>query len=246
MKSKYDNIKIDSIHLADKKEVFLNPLQEMSIENDTQLDKDIFEKILDKNTMNYDENIQNIRQLRHKLENIQHLIKKDLDNDINNKDVISVFDMDGAQFQTRFKNTIYTINPIRTRLKWQTSEKPVFKCEARHYNCNTVSFKNKRYTTRRAKISVISSSTNSGYTTYEHPEDEWPIKGMLYITNIQILFRINKKNIIPIHYDQVSNFSIYNNAINILYNDRKNKKEDVFIIDPEHARLIEMFLNVFI
>lgn len=156
----------------------------------------------------------------------------------------SVLDMDGHQFSVRMKNGLYTLNPIRTRLQWQAGEFPTFRAEARHYNAMSVPFKERRRMMRKAQGSSIINPEKSEYLDYEYPQDDWPIKGQLYITNMQVLFRVNRHNITPMPFDMIYNYYFYRNALEIVYLKGKEKKTDVFFIDEDNMRIAETFLRL--
>ena len=155
----------------------------------------------------------------------------------------SVLDMDGYQFSVRMNNGLYTLNPIRTRLKWQSGESPIFRSEARLYNVQGVPFKERRRTMRKPQISSIIDPSKSEYLEYQHPEGEWPVKGQLYITNMQILFRVNRHNITPMPFNMIYNYYFYRNAVEIVYLKGKEKRTDIFFMDEDNMRIAETFLQ---
>lgn len=178
--------------------------------------------------------------LSHEAHNLTEQFKKEQNAFIRERNIL---DMDGAQFCTRWRGGIYTLNPIRTRLEWQTGEFPVFRTEARHYTYTENPFRERRRSPRRSQIFSIIDPATSEYIEYDHPENNWPVKGQLYISNLQLLFRVSKRNITPIPFQMIYHYHIYKNAIEVTYLKGKMKKTDVLFIDNDNTRIIEMILH---
>lgn len=158
-------------------------------------------------------------------------------------DPFSVLDMDGAQFGIRRHKKVHFLSPIRTRLEWQRGEYPVFRTEARHFNLSKENFKDRRRNTRRIHLSTIINPANNEYVIMPHPDYEWPIKGQIYITNLRLLFRVTKDQRQNIPFNMVLSCHIYKNAIEFVYLEGKSKKIDIFFVEEEYMRLLEIILH---
>lgn len=154
-----------------------------------------------------------------------------------------IYNMDGVQFTTRNKNGLYMLTPIKTRLAWQTGEYPVFRAEARHLCVEKQKFKDRRRIFRRPHISSIIDPAKAQYIFYPHPENSWPIKGQFYISNMHLVFRVNKNNTLAIAFSMVLGYRIYDNAIEIIYIRGKEKLTDLFFMDSDNMKIVEVILQ---
>ena len=155
----------------------------------------------------------------------------------------SIYNMDGMQFTTRNRNGLYMLTPIKTRLAWQTGEYPVFRAEARHLSLEKQKFKDRRRIFRRPRIASIIDPAKVQYIHYPHPENSWPIKGQFYISNMHLVFRVNKNNSLAIAFSMVLGYRIYDNAIEITYIHGKDKLIDLFFMDADNMKIVEVILQ---
>lgn len=184
-----------------------------------------------------------LRSIQLSLHQTKNEVAPPFDNTQQNGSHISVFDMDGVQFATRKNKKIYSLIPIRTRLEWQSGEYPVFRTSARYYTAEAKKFKERRRIMRRMRFLSIINPVNNEYNILPQPEQDWPVSGQFYITNLQILFRINKNEFLTIPFYLISQIHFYYNAIEVVYYQKNLKKTDIFYISDDTIRLAEVILQ---
>lgn len=148
----------------------------------------------------------------------------------------------------RFLNRKFTKNIflpiIKTRLQWQNGEFPFFKVEARHYNKEKITHTNKRRQTRRIKIFPMKNMVTDTYYKHGFPEDAWAYKGTLYITNLRLFFKTTSNENFNIPFDNVLSYSFYDDCVVIEHLEYNQKSVDVFYVDVDNARLLEIVMQI--
>ena len=184
-----------------------------------------------------------LRSIQLSLHQTKNEVAPPFDTTQENGSHISVFDMDGVQFATRKNKKIYSLIPIRTRLEWQSGEYPVFRTSARYYTAEAKKFKERRRIMRRMRFLSIINPVNNEYNILPQPEHDWPVSGQFYITNLQILFRVNKNEFLTIPFYLISQINFYYNAVEVIYYQKNLQKTDIFYINDDTIRLAEVILQ---
>lgn len=143
----------------------------------------------------------------------------------------------------KFKKNIF-LPPIKTRLKWQNGEFPFFKTDVRYYNQQLAPYQNKRLYQRAIKYFSMKNMITGHYHEMQYPANDWPCKGLLYITNLRIFLKKTKNDSFYICFDNILSYSFYENCIAIEHLKYNQKATDIFYLDPDQARLLETIIQI--
>ncbi|MFT6071765.1 MAG: hypothetical protein ACJARD_001299 [Alphaproteobacteria bacterium] len=134
---------------------------------------------------------------------------------------------------------------IKTRLKWQKGEFPFFKIEVRHHRQEAIYYQNKRSIERFIKCFSLQDATLDKYIPMPLPDDAWPCKGQLYVSNHRLFYkRAKKENSIFIVFHNILSYHFYENAFSVVHFKHNQKITDVFYVDAGQARLLETIIRI--
>lgn len=187
----------------------------------------------------------NIEEAKETLKNLSHIMKKeDNKNRFYDENIMNVVDPTlDYRFLNRQSLRDFNLPKIRTRLKWQKGEFPFFKIDVRHYTKDRVPYKNRRALNRYIKSFVIQDLLTGDYQEIPFPEEEWPHKGILYLTNHRLFFKKNSKSNFEIPFENIVSYHFYQNGIYVEYMQCNEKITEVFFVDPDQARLLETMIK---
>lgn len=149
-------------------------------------------------------------------------------------------------FRFIYRDRKHHINlpPIKTRLQWQIGEYPFFKINTHYANQETESFTEKRLIPRYIRCYTMQDYSTGEYVEFGFPTHEWPIRGMLYITNQRLLFRKNKQITINIPFGTILAYYFYADCLIVEYTQTHKKLFDAFFVDFDKAQLLEAMIRV--
>ena len=226
---------MNNIHINDDLEY--NDIIDMINNNHTFVQETVFQEI---------PNDSNTNQAMIALKNLALVMQKN--NSLEEKqDKFNINAIDPTldfRFLNRKSNENIYLPPIKTKLDWQNGEFPFFKIEVRHYNHETITYKNQRRKNRRIKTLSVQNMATGEYYDMEYPMQIWPCKGIIYITNLRVFFKRTKHNSFYIAFDNILSYSFYNNAVVIEHLQYEQKMIDVFYVDSEQARLLETIIQI--
>ena len=154
---------------------------------------------------------------------------------------------DGLLFFPRRRGFL-SLKPIRTPLTWQEGEFPVFRSRVRHVRTVSAPASKGQSVTaasnRFVHLSLLDPATGE-YEKFELTDETLLSRnGTIYITNMNIVFRMNRNFYfhIPLYRMQVRLF--YDNALEIKHVSGGMTHTDVFMFeDPEICRLTDVILQ---
>ncbi len=170
-------------------------------------------------------------------------------NDFRGKELLSLKKIinihDGMLFFPRRKGNL-SLKPVKTSLDWQEGEYPVFKRRVRHYRLRS-SFENTKSEYQNRRFSHITAiDTASGeYEKFVLPlEEPMGRNGTLYVSNMNLLFRMNSRNTFHIPHYRVTCRKFYADAFEVTYASSNAVYCDVFVFDDQDiCRLLDIILQ---
>lgn len=188
----------------------------------------------------------NMREAQENLKNLSRIMK--FDDHLNqqyNANILTVVDPTlDYRFLSRKSIRDLNIPQIKTRIKWQNGEFPFFKVDTRHYTKENISYKNTRNLNRYIKSFVIQDTLTGEYLSLDKPTHILPLKGELLITNQRLFFRKGRKKTLDMPFENILNYSYYDNGLQVEFMQFNQKLTEVFFVDSDKARLLEAMVKI--
>lgn len=188
-------------------------------------------------------------QIEQSISHLKSLVNLLSDNNLkqSQKDMMNLSGYDPAlnfRFLQRQTTKNICLPQIRTRLKWQNGEYPFFRIETRYYNKNTQNYTPPRKNIVSIRTVSVQNSSDGSYIDIEYPQDIWPNKGQLYISNLRLLFKAPNKEDFYIPFENILTYSFYNNGVIVEHLKDNQKFVDVFFVDENQMRLLETVIHI--